>query len=270
MKAITKGYKSILLALKWLNEGSRVKFYYLAGINRPIIPSHVTRLAESVRKLGVLRPVIVAELDFITGRKELFIVDGQHLFNALLRLGWEIPYITIKVKDQQDLVEKIALLNSSSKTWGLIDYTMAWASLKEDYKKLNHYFNVYDFELSIIAGVFAGTGLHSSQSATRLIKSGEFQIRNEQRGVEILDYMTDVFKVIPRMSRYEIRYFCAEYLKFVSTRGDKYREEHAQFVEWLNEHKKCLKFGTMGEDVLVKFFQEFIKNKRKRGRPRKK
>jgi len=263
-------YKEVLNNLKWLPPNSKRTFKYLAGINRPVMPGHVSTLARSFGLLGILRPIIVAEIEFLTGKSENYIIDGQHAFNALMRLGWEIPYVVIKIKDRKELIEKIALLNSSSKTWAVVDYVTAWASLEEDYIKLNKYYQVYDFELGILASIFSGNTVSSGGSVGRLIKSGEFRMKNEEKGVEILDYMTDVFKVVPRMNRYEIKYFCGEYYKFVLSRGCRYKSEHAEFIKWVESKKECLKFGTMGEGKLSSFFQEFTKAKRKRGRPRKK
>jgi hypothetical protein len=105
-----------------LKKDSHKSFSYLAGINRPINPSQVTKLAESVNKLGILRPVIVAEISFLTGKKTNYIIDGQHLFNALLRNNMDIPFISIKIDTKVQLVESIALLNASSKNWAMIDY----------------------------------------------------------------------------------------------------------------------------------------------------
>lgn len=266
MKKDSIGYKHIINNLKWLSPNSKTTFKYLAGINRPVIPGHVSMLAKSFELLGILRPVIIAEIDFLTGKMENYILDGQHAFNALMRLGWDIPYITIKVKDKKDLIEKIALLNSSSKTWALIDYVTAWASLEDDYIKLNKYYQMYDFELSILCSIFSSHTVATGGSggeANRMIKNGEFRMKNEEKGVEILNYMTDVFKVVPRMNRYEIKYFCKEYVKFVLSRGCRYKTEHPDFIKWVQDNKRCLQFGTMGEGKLASFFQEFAKNKKK-------
>ena len=64
--------------------------------------------------MGCLRPVVIAHLSF----KELvgnYVIDGQHLFHALIRNNMDIPFVMIDVADEQDLVEKLALLNNSSK-----------------------------------------------------------------------------------------------------------------------------------------------------------
>lgn len=250
--------KNLLLkAIKWITDSSRVKLSYLAGINRPIIPAQVTKLAESLMKMGIIRPVVCCEVDFITGKKELYIIDGQHLFNALLRLGWEIPYVIIEVKDKQDLVEKIALLNSSSKSWTMQDYVLAWASLKPDYVKLNHYFQVYDFEIGIIAAILSNVTLGNGSTITKKIKSGEFAIEDEMLNVDILNTLTDVLKIIPRMNRFENRYVCSEYVNFRRTEGSNYN--HEAFMSRLTANKQKFILATQEQEKLSDMFRKLAK-----------
>jgi hypothetical protein len=113
-KRVKIARKQHLKNIKWLTESSKTAFSLLAGINRPINPSHVTKVATSIDKLGCLQPIIVTQIDFINGKKLYYIIDGQHKFNALMRLGEAIPYVVIEIKDKQELVEAIALLNASS------------------------------------------------------------------------------------------------------------------------------------------------------------
>lgn len=217
------------------------KLYLLAGINRGIIPSQVTKLAESIIKMGVIRPVVVAKLSFITGKMQTYIIDGQHLFNALMRLGIKIPIVEIEIKDKQDLVEKIALLNASSKTWTMFDYITAWASLKEDYVILNKYYNIYDFELNILGAVL---GEMSTSVTTKNIKRGEFKVLNEKRNVEILNHLTDALNIVPRMNRYENRYFCEEFIQYLRTEGCRYN------------HKKTMGYLKKNRDKFILATQE--------------
>lgn len=253
-------YKNAMKALKWLSLTGTTKFNYLAGINRPIYPAQVTKLAKSLEKLGVLRPVVIAELSFITGKLEKYIIDGQHIFNALLRLGWEIPYVTIQVSDKQDLVEKIALLNASSKTWSIQDYVTAWSSLKNDYVKLNHYHQVYDFEISDLASILMNNSVKSNgtnQAVTRAIKLGEFKVRNEKENVEILDKVTDMLKIVPRMNRMENRYAIREYVKFLRT-APKY--DHKRFLAKLQKNKEKFILATHEEGKLSELFETICLN----------
>ena len=249
-------YKNALKSMKWLSLNGNIKFSYLAGINRPINPSQVTKLAKSLEMMGIIRPVVIAEIAFINGKTGKYIIDGQHIFNALIRLGWEIPYVTIPVKDKQDLVEKIAMLNASSKTWSMQDYVTAWSSLKQDYVKLNHYFQVYDLEINELAAILMN-GIRSGSGITKTIKLGEFKIVNEQRNVEILNYVTDMLKVVPRMNRYENKYAVSEYVKFLrSTQG----YNHTKFINNLKKNKQKFVLATQEQGKLSELFSRICKN----------
>lgn len=256
-KTAEQFYKEALKSMKWLSLTGNIKFNYLAGINRPINPSQVTKLAKSLEKMLILRPVVIAELSFLNGKKGKYIVDGQHIFNALIRLGWEIPYVTIKVESKQDLIEKIAMLNASSKTWTMQDYVVAWSFLKEDYVKLNHYFQVYDFEITELASILNG-GNCGGGGTTRILKSGEFKIINEERNIQLLNNATDMLKVIPRMSRFENRYALKEYIKFVRST---HNYNHKTFIQSLEKNKNKFILATQENGKLAELFQKFAVGK---------
>ena len=248
-------YKEALKDLKWLSLTGNIKFNYLAGINRPINPGQVSKLAKSLEMMSSLRPVVIADISFITGKKEKYIIDGQHSFNAHMRLGWEVPYVTIDVKDKQDLVEKIAMLNASSKTWTMYDYVTAWSSLKDDYVKLNHYYQVYDFEISDLAAILMNNSVSNSTGGriTKVIKSGDFKITKEQENVEILNKVTDMLKIVPRMNRFENRYAVKEYVKFL--RGNP-KYDHKAFLAKLQKNKEKFVLATQEEGKLYELFEK--------------
>lgn len=245
-------YKEALKNMKWLSLTGNIKFNYLAGINRPINPAQVTKLAKSLEMMGVIRPVVIAEMSFVNGKIGKYIIDGQHIFNALMRLGWEIPYVTIQVANKQELVEKIAMLNASSKTWSMQDYITAWSSLKEDYIKLNHYFQIYDLEVTELAAIFVNNN-RGGGNITKIIKSGEFKIINEQKNVEILNNVTDMLKLIPRMNRFENRYAVKEYVKFLRSTS---KYDHKTFIAKLQKNKDKFILATQEEGKLSELFEK--------------
>ena len=59
-------------------------FDFLVSLNRSIKPAQVTTLSKSINKMGVVRPIIVADFTYL-GKKGKYIIDGQHLYHALLR-----------------------------------------------------------------------------------------------------------------------------------------------------------------------------------------
>ncbi len=233
-----------------LKKDSKQSFSYLAGINRPINPAQVTKLAESVIKMGIIRPVVIAYISFIDGIKKPYIIDGQHLFNALIRNNMDIPFVVIDIKDKTDLVEKIALLNASSKNWSMLDYITAWASLSNDYVKLNHYYQVYDIDLCTLATILLGQSVDGS-STVKTIKNGKFKVVDEKLNVSILDYVTDLLKVIPRMARNDNRYTTREYIKFLRTTKT---YNHKKFLDNLKKNKKEFILATQEEGKLVELF----------------
>jgi hypothetical protein len=240
----------------WMTQKSNKPIKYLAGINRPILPSHVTKLANSVTKMGIIRPIVLTSISFIDGKPAWYIIDGQHLFNALLRNGVDIPYVFIDVKDKKDLVEKIALLNASSKSWVIQDYVTAWASLENDYVKLNTYFNIYDLEFTVLATILANQIPYSrvgNSPITKKIKNGEFKIIEEEHVVKILDQLTDVLSILKRQNRHENFYLCSEYVSFCK---NSVNYDHKKFMKKLHDKKKDFILATQEEGKLKQLFEE--------------
>jgi len=252
----TFSYKEILSKLKWLSPNSKMVIRLLAGINRPIHPKQINRLVYSINKIGVVRAVIIAELDFITGKKEWYIIDGQHLFTALtIRLDMDVPYVVVQIKDKQELVETIALLNATSKSWSMEDYVTAWASLKTDYVKLNKYAENYDLDISMAATILMNQSIDSS-STTNKIKAGEFSIINEAVNAQIIKNLSAVLDIVPRNNRVQSKYFCREYVKFVRSCA---KYDHKDFVGKLSTHVDKVVLATQQNDKLFNIFQTFVK-----------
>jgi len=230
-------YKMPLDNIKWISANSRKKLSFASGVNRDIVPHQVNKMSDSVKKMAIIRPVVAAEFDFLEGIKKLYIIDGQHLVHALLRLGYDIPYVVIKIENKQELVEQIALLNSSSKSWALTDYVKAWGSLKEDYITLNQYAETYSIELSMVAAILSGNTVAHGSVVTRIIKNGTFAIMN----------------VVDRMNRYENRYFISEYVKYVKEEGTYYN--HEDFIKKLKKNKTDVALAIHSDGKLVEKFR---------------
>lgn len=234
------------LTIKTLKMSGNKGFALLAGVNRPIIPMHVTKLAASIDKMGIVRPVVVATFDFIDGNKTTYIIDGQHLYHAIMRMGWDVPYVEIEIKDDVSLASHLALLNSSSKSWTMKDYILVWSGIHKDYTKLSKYFNTYDIELSQVAEILMNNTCNGTVGGSHIstsIKKGEFRIDDERRGVMLLNYITDALKIVKRMDRMSNKLFIASYVNFVNT-YDGY--DHKQFLANLKLNKE--KFKTITQD----------------------
>jgi hypothetical protein len=238
--------KKTVLEIKTLKSTGSKGFSLLAGVNRPVIPQHVTKLAASIEAMGVIRPVVVATFDFLDGTFHTYIIDGQHLYHALMRMGWDIPYIEISVKDSVQLAERLALLNNSSKSWSMKDYILVWSGINKDYVKLNKYFNTYDIELSQVAEILMNNTCNGNVGGSHVstsIKKGEFSIDDEQRAIMLLNNITDALKIVKRMDRMSNKMFIASYVNFINS-YDGY--DHKQFLANLKLNKD--KFKTITHD----------------------
>ncbi len=182
------------MKIQTLKLEGRKTISLLTGINREVITKHVTKLANSITKMGIIRPMVVCTISFITGKPTTYILDGQHLFHACIREKLDIPYVEIEIKDMQELVETIALLNSSSKSWATSDYVLSWSTLHEDYKKLMHYLNVYPLDIRFIAGVLSGNS-NAGGSMGQVIRRGEFKVKDEKFAVKLFDNIVNVNKI---------------------------------------------------------------------------
>lgn len=239
------------LNIKYLPANSKKGFRTLDGLNRPIKPAKGTILCNSLEKFGIIRPVVVAYLTF-KGVKDYYIIDGQHLYFAFLRLGWDIPYTEIEIKNEQELVEALALVNNSSTPWSMQDYIQAWSHIRPDYKTLTKYFNMYDLELSTIAGILYG----KTESISKVVKTGRFKVGNVSKAVKIMDFTTDLLNIIPRQDRTTNRRLVNSYIKFVYENYCTYN--HANFTAYVKKNKKRLEFVNCSDDDLHNFYSKSI------------
>lgn len=254
--------EELLKSLKWVQSDSNKKFHTLDGINRTVSPGHVTKLVRSLKTMGNVRPLVCSLISFIDDVKRLYIIDGQHAYSALLRLGWDIPYVLIDIKDKQDLIEKIALLNASSKSWTMLDYINAWSSINTEYQKLKKYYRIFDFELTILAAIlhhdkisYSGEG--GSNSMSKIIKLGQFRIAKEQDSVKRLGYITDALNIVGRRDRASNRFFCAQLNSYILQEEDNYN--HLKMLSFLEKNKSSI-IGITQDSNSFRSFLKGVRN----------
>lgn len=227
-------------------------FKFLPQVNRPIKSNQVRALSNAIAKMGVTRDIIVAKLPFID--KGLFIIDGQHLYTALVSMDSPIPYREIIIENVEDLIDRIATLNNTSKSWTMTDYIHSWSYIRDDYKKLQRYYQMYDFEYNNLAA-YLSNKYKGGGNVTKSIKNGSFKVMDEEKNVGLLKDLTECLRVIPCDNRFKSRYVCAEYLKFRRL-TDSY--DHELFLMKLRETRKLYKFIHHEDEKLSDFFQQLI------------
>lgn len=239
-----------------LKSTSKRGFKRLVGINRETSPAHVNKLKASILRLGMRQPVVVADLTFITGKKETYIIDGQHKYEACLAAGIDIPYTTIdNITNYEELVETLAMFNSSSKSWKLTDYVMAWGSINNDYKRLLFYHNKYNMELGLTAEILAGRGHNLYKGPTAAIKSGKFKISDEEKAAVIISNLADINRKLPKMERDIYRHFVRNYIKLLDETGKKY--DHTVMLRYIHKQKDDLLVKCQSAADVENFFNQY-------------
>ena len=239
--------------IQLLRVNSTKAIGWLKDINRDVIPAQVGKLAESIQMMGVTRPIIMAKLSLKNYKGE-YIIDGQHLFLACLRLNMDMPVRFLEVKTEADLVEILAKLNNSSKPWCLNDYVKSWSYIKPEYKTLKTYQNTYGLELNAIAGI-----LHQSKSiftTADIIKKGTLKIKNEEKAVNIMDYVVDITSIMPSTDRNSLKKFVNAYVQYVTANYESYNHDKA--LKAIKKNIKNIELTVCSEETITDYFHKII------------
>ena len=210
-------------------------------MNRGIDSKHVQKMIASIRKMGVVRCVITVTTNIFEGEMKTYIVDGQHLAMALERESQPIPYIELNIESEEDLVEKMALLNNSSKSWDLMNYINAWKMIRPDYMKLFKWKNMYDIEVSMLACIAAN--MPSIRFGTQPIKNGTFQISNP-RAEDMCKAFNDIFLKIGMADRSVKFQFLNAFMQAYNA-----TYTHAKVMAAIDKHMKTIKLMASGDET---------------------
>lgn len=179
-------------------------------MNRELDSKQVQNLMVSTRKMGITRNVVTCVTDCVDGVKKRWVVDGQHLLTVCEREDIAVPYVTIEVKDEFDLVMQMALLNNSSKSWTLMNYVVAFKSLIPDYAKLFKWKNMYDIEPLMLAAI-GMNGMGNLAGMSKILKTGEFVISNP-KAEEMCKAFNDIFLAVGPADRWVKKQFLDVFL----------------------------------------------------------
>ena len=221
--------------------------FSLLPMNREINAKHVEKMLKSLNYVGCIRDVIVVTTKVFEGIKKNYIIDGQHLYTALVRENLPISYRTLDITTVEDIVKTMAGLNNSSKSWSLIDYVNAYKVVNNDYMKLLRYINMYNLEPTMIAMI--ATNNSKSNRISKLIKEGEFEITNSNTELMCKQF-SDIFIKIGKADRWVKFNFLSV---FMSVYG---KYNHKKALARLDKHLPTIK--AMSDQH---YASEFIRNK---------
>jgi len=231
MKTELKDALALLKKIKFTKSYNQ--FYLLEGINRIPDPSHIQKMVSSIRAIGVIRPIICVKIKFLDGTFKLYIIDGQHLFKGLVAENLEIPYVIIESDDKIDLVNKMAMLNNSSKSWTLLNYVNAFKMYIPDYNTLFELRDRYNIEPLMLVSICT-KGTSSVVTGSQLLKSGNFKITNTE-AQQMAKAFNDFFLKIGRADRWVKHQFLQVFMRAWST------YDHAKSLANLDKHIKTIK-----------------------------
>lgn len=113
----------------------------LLVFNRKITKAHAMNILESINTYGMLRlPVIVQTL--YDNNKEA-IADSQHTLTGLVTKMSANEYqdcILVKCKTKKEVIDLIAKLNTTAKSWSNENFLSAWLKFGADYE----YYPIYE------------------------------------------------------------------------------------------------------------------------------
>lgn len=232
--------------MKMIGKELRIKHaadyskFAILPMNRGIDSRHVQKMITSIRKMGVIRCVITCTTNIIEGEMKTYIIDGQHLATALEREGKPIPYIELTIETEEELIEKMAFLNNSSKSWDLMNYINAWKMIRPDYMKLFKWKNMYDIEISMLACI--GTLMPSIRYGTQPIKNGTFVISNPNAEAMCKEF-NDIFLRIGMIERNVKFQFLNAFMAAYGTYN------HAKVLANIDKHMKTVKLMANGDET---------------------
>jgi hypothetical protein len=210
-------------------------------MNRAIDSKHVQKMIASLRLQGCLRVIICCKTNIIEGEWKTYIIDGQHTATALEREGQPIPYMEIEIDSEEDLIEKMAYLNNSSKSWDMMNFINAWKMIRPDYMKLFKWKNMYDIEITMLAMIGVNNG--AIRQSTGIIKTGQFQITNPQAEV-MCKAFNDIFLKIGMSDRAVKFQFLNAFLQAFNSKYN-----HDKTMAAIDKHLKTVKLMAIGNET---------------------
>jgi hypothetical protein len=110
------------------------------------IRKHVAKIIASMEKHGNLSVGLVAEV-IENGKQVFYILDGQHRFEAVKKLGLPFDFKIVKLKSIENVVETISVINNSAKSWGTVDFLDSFvADGRTPYIKFDEILKGYTYE----------------------------------------------------------------------------------------------------------------------------
>jgi hypothetical protein len=136
--------------------------------NRNLNLTHLRKLEESIKQNYLFTVILVNE--------RFEIIDGQHRFNVIKKLGLPLNYTIVNNYG----LSQVQILNQNSRVWNMLDYEDGYCKMGvKEYQIFKEFRLKYKFTITTTLTMFLGN-LGSTGNMTELFKSGNLKIKNYQ------------------------------------------------------------------------------------------
>lgn len=251
IKMLQVSSTSLKTNLKWLKDGETLHF--LPGVQRTLVLRHVERIVQSIMLYGMIRPIIVVEIDFIDGYLRKYIADGQHTLTACMRLGVPVPYVVVDgIINYDELTKLVAMVNSSSKSWKQEDYINAWAQSKQDYKQLLYLKRKYDLDFDVVLNAATGKG---GGEQIALMKAGNFVMEDFAKSELACSRVANLLILIPKMDRWSTKALIRAAVT-IFTEATYTNAKHKSLMAYVKENADQLRFCASKKEIALEFLRK--------------
>jgi hypothetical protein len=231
-----------------IGKTTNYDFKIVSGWNRPVKEEHVKSLMKSImlKDSTHVFPIVV--------NRNNVILDGQHRYEALKRLGKPIHYILYEGED----IDWIKLVNNNQRQWTVSDYLEAEISNGNkdyiDFKEFCLYYGMsYNLMLSII---FSSSGIDMNKN--KHFKSGLFKMPSDN----IIDNFFLKLIDIEKYTEFEARsnsYFIRSCIKLFK----KENYNHKRLIDKLQKNNRMIKKCSSIDEYFLIFNEIYNFNVKK-------
>ena len=153
--------------------------------NRDVKQKHVKSLMKSVSLRGILRAPVLAKTKAITGKMELYSLDGQHLIDGLKQMdSTHVDAYVIETNSLADIVQTMAVLNNVQQKWTILDYVNCYCGLNNpEYLELKKHSIDHSLSINVSAVILSGVNSSAWGRGLNSIKNGIFAVMATDKNV---------------------------------------------------------------------------------------
>lgn len=169
-----------------IKKTNKYSAFKLLNRNRKLYESHLKKLKKSIEEDNRLEenPIIVNE--------KMEIIDGQHRLAVAKQLDIPIYYIVSKSADMETVMRL-----QTQKTWSLNDYIDSYIKAGNTYYiVLKDFINYYGLPITFSADLLSGKTSFKGGSGGKVIKSGDFEIKNLKSAKDFADKYREIYQKI--------------------------------------------------------------------------